>query len=46
MVTIHTRVVEARLEYEASFAAPVFTLFDQPGRIYDALLAKLETFDA
>jgi hypothetical protein len=38
--------VEARLEYEALFAAPVFTLFDQPGRIYDALVAKLETFDA
>ena len=46
MATIHTRVVEATLEYEALFSAPAFSLFDQPGRIYDALLAKLEAFDA
>jgi hypothetical protein len=46
MATIHARVLEATIEYEALFPAPVFSLFDQPGRIYDALLAKLETFDA
>jgi hypothetical protein len=46
MATIHARVVEATIEYEALFPAPVFSLFDQPGRIYDALLAKLETFNA
>jgi hypothetical protein len=46
MDTVDARVVEATLKYEALFTAPIFPLFDQPGRIYDALLSKLKTFGA
>ncbi len=38
MDSVCARVVEATLKYEALFTAPVFSLFDQPGRIYDAVL--------
>jgi hypothetical protein len=46
MDTVHARVVEATLKYEALFAAPISSLFDQPGQIYDALLSKLKAFGA